>query len=1123
MGIKKNATHEFLSGGGEAGEIIRHKDWSQTSLGDPEKWPQSLKTCVRIILTSSQPMFVWWGTDLVNIYNDAYKTIVGGKHPWAFGRPASEVWKEIWNEVSPRVETVMTQNIGTYDEALLLILERNGYPEETYYTFSYSPIPGDKGRVGGIICANIDHTDSLINERSIQTLRDLAALSNSEKDVEYVYRNAAEVLLKNNKDFPFAVFYKIAEEDKTATAVAWSGDKEGYKDFPLTASLAIPMDGTRNLARAVETNTITHVKNDGRRHNIPKGAWDIIPQEFVHIPISQPNKGKPLAVLTIGLNPYRQFNHVYKNFIKLVADQISLLVNNVLAYEEERKRVETHIKMAHTRLHNNNQLYNLFIQAPLAILVLRGKEMNIEMANEKMLELLGKNKDIIGNPLMKGLPEIKGQGFDLLLDNVFTSGTRFVSKESPASLIRGGSLENIYVKFVFEALFDENGQISGVMAVGDEITEQVAARKIVEVSEKRYEQLIETLPVAIYTCDAEGYITLYNQAAVNIWGREPEMNKEKWCGAWRTFKTDGVTPIPPDGGPMAQVLKERSLSNREMIIETPNGQRSYVRPNPTPVYNENGKLSGAVNMLTDLTEQKKAQKKIDENQLLFNTISNSAPVGLWITNSGGKCTFVNETWTSWTGVSLDDTITNGWFGQVVEADKAEALKNFTTAIQQKVYFSGEFRLMRADGQLRWCFTEGYPFDNAEGEFMGYAGSVTDITERKTAQDELEKLVEERTKNLRLKNKELKSSEEKYHRMTEEVQDYAIILLDKEGAIMNWNNGAKKIKGYTEEEIIGKNFRIFYLPEDRESYLPEKLISQAVETGRAADEGWRIRKDGTTFWANIVITALHDEKSNVIGFSKVTRDLTERKIAEDTARKYLTELEKQNAELEQFAYVSSHDLQEPLRKIRTFSDLLLSQTPDGEQKNYLIKINSSAERMSSLIRDLLDYSRITRVADEFVPVDLNVILENVKTDLEVLIAQKNAIVLNDHLPIVKGIPLQLNQLFLNLLSNSLKFNTGEPIVKINIKSAPLYETIAAKLDPKWPYLKLTFSDNGIGFEPQYADQIFTIFQRLNTRQKFSGTGIGLAMCKKILDNHNGHIFAQSIPAEGATFNIYLPVR
>jgi len=165
----------LFTGGGELGQLMSKINWSETPLGPVEQWPQNLKTCVRIVLTSRQPMFVWWGDELINLYNDAYKAIVGGKHPVALGQPARIVWREIWDQIGPRAKSAMRENEGTYDEALLLIMERYGYREETYYTFSYSPVPNDQGGTGGIFCANSDDTQRIISERQLSVLGDLAA------------------------------------------------------------------------------------------------------------------------------------------------------------------------------------------------------------------------------------------------------------------------------------------------------------------------------------------------------------------------------------------------------------------------------------------------------------------------------------------------------------------------------------------------------------------------------------------------------------------------------------------------------------------------------------------------------------------------------------------------------------------------------------------------------------------------------------------------------------------------------------------------------------------------------------------------------------------------------------
>lgn len=363
------------------------------------------------------------------------------------------------------------------------------------------------------------------------------------------------------------------------------------------------------------------------------------------------------------------------------------------------------------------------------------------------------------------------------------------------------------------------------------------------------------------------------------------------------------------------------------------------------------------------------------------------------------------------------------------------------------------------------------------------------------------------------------TQQRYLKMIEEVQDYAIILLDKDGIIQNWNKGAEKIKGYTEKEALGQSFRIFYRIEDRETFLPQRLITEAATSGRAAHEGWRMRKDGTTFWGNVVITALHDEDNNVIGFTKVTRDLTERKIAEDQKERDAKSIAQQNRQLEEFAYITSHDLQEPIRKIQTFINLI--QRDIDNRKNletYLPKISASANRMVALIKDVLNFSRLSQMHEQFLAVPLDDILKDVITDFDLLIAETAATITVSPLPVVNGIPVQLIQLFSNLISNALKFNTGKPV--ISITAEPVTDTFSTTLSENAAqYYSIKIKDNGIGFNQEYADQAFQPFRRLTTA--FTGTGIGLALCRRIADNHKGSISVESVPDKGTEFTLLLP--
>ncbi|HYG18187.1 MAG TPA: PAS domain S-box protein [Ohtaekwangia sp.] len=368
----------------------------------------------------------------------------------------------------------------------------------------------------------------------------------------------------------------------------------------------------------------------------------------------------------------------------------------------------------------------------------------------------------------------------------------------------------------------------------------------------------------------------------------------------------------------------------------------------------------------------------------------------------------------------------------------------------------------------------------------------------------------------------------WERIISEIEDYAIVLIDKKGVIINWNKGAESIKGYKPQDVLGKNFRIFYPAEDRNSGLPEQLIEEAIKNGKAFHEGWRVRKDGTRFWGSVVITALHDDNGEVIYLVKVTRDLTERKRSEDLLKQKNTELEQMNNELAAFAYVASHDLQAPLRKIQSFTSRFAEvEEPNlsGHGQEMLQRIQRNAARMEELIRDLLAFARTSAAEHKFEWVDLNEELKTVTKDLEETIAEKAATIDSSPLPVLVGIPFQLHQLLTNLISNALKFSKQDVPLKLTITADIVKgDMIKGHQATPWhDYHHLVFSDNGIGFESEFNAKVFDVFQRLHSKSKYSGSGVGLAICKRIVENHNGIITANGETDKGAVFEIYLPVK
>jgi signal transduction histidine kinase/PleD family two-component response regulator len=332
---------QLFAGGGELGRLMRAKDWTASALGPVDRWPQALKTAVRIMLTSRQAMFVWWGNDLINLYNDAYRSVLGGKHPAALGMPAAEVWREIWNDTGPRARSAMLGDEGTYDEALELIMVRNGYPEETYYTFSYSPVPNDEGGTGGILCANTDDTLRIIGERQLALLRELAASTVEARTVDDACRIGARCLETNRRDLPFALIYLADSEHRTLRLRGAAGIQPGHPAAPAITYLDREDDQAWPLAGILDSDEPVLIADlRDRFPDLPHGAWQQPPDRAVAIPIAASGKEGRVGVLLAALSPFRLLNDSYRGFLDLVAGQISAAIGNAPAYEEERLRAE---------------------------------------------------------------------------------------------------------------------------------------------------------------------------------------------------------------------------------------------------------------------------------------------------------------------------------------------------------------------------------------------------------------------------------------------------------------------------------------------------------------------------------------------------------------------------------------------------------------------------------------------------------------------------------------------------------------------------------------------------------------------------------------------------------------
>lgn len=367
---------------------------------------------------------------------------------------------------------------------------------------------------------------------------------------------------------------------------------------------------------------------------------------------------------------------------------------------------------------------------------------------------------------------------------------------------------------------------------------------------------------------------------------------------------------------------------------------------------------------------------------------------------------------------------------------------------------------------------------------------------------------------------LRKTEQRFRLIIEGVRDYAIFMLDSEGNVMTWNAGAERIKGYKTDEIVGKHFSIFYPPEDRETGKAARSLKTATEEGRYEEEGFRMRKDGTRFWADVVITALRDEKGQIYAFAKITRDITERKknIEEikklnESLEKRALELEAANKDLESFSYSVSHDLRSPLRAIDGFSRMLLqkhSSQLDSEGERLLGVVRTNTQRMGELIDALLSFSRLGRQEIRVSEINVDQLFEEVYQEQRALNPERTVEFRKPVLPPAQGDRNLLRQVFENLLSNAFKFTAGQNPAVIEVNT-----------DSRNGMNLYSIRDNGVGFDMQYGKKLFKVFQRLHSPQEYEGTGVGLALVHRIITRHGGSVWAEGKTNEGAVFYFTLP--
>ncbi|GEP52211.1 hypothetical protein FNO01nite_28830 [Flavobacterium noncentrifugens] len=932
-----NKDYFFLQNNSECTKLIRNFNWETTPLGSPEKWPVSLRSTLAMMLSSQFPMFVWWGEELIQFYNDAYRQSLGdnGKHPLAIGQRGEDCWPEIWDFVYPKIRKVLDEGESFWYDDLLLPIFRNGKLEDVYWTFSYSPLYGDDGAISGVMVICNETTEKISDKRR---------LGDDKNELEFAVE-AAELGTwdLNPETGAFTANARLKE---------WFGLKpEETIPLPLATSVIAEKDRERvnsAISKALQSQS--------------GGHYDI-EYKIIH-----PITGNERIVKAKGKALFND-EGIAKRFNGTLQD-----------ISEERK---------------NQELFRSIIeQAPVATSLFAGKDMVIEVANDIMLGYWGVDVSAIGKPLAEAIPELIGQPFLQILDDVYTTGITYTDKAAPVRLVLNESPSTYYFDFTYKALKDARGKIYGVMNMSVDVTEQVLLQKHAEEIQRQVLESFEQSPVGIATMDSDNLVyRTANPFYGQLVGRSPEALIGK-----PMFEA-----IPEINGQGFDILINDVIATgipfiaKEVVVSIRRNEQSekiYVDLTYQPRRNASGKITGILIVAIDVTQQVLSRHVIEDAQLALKSTVDLAKLATWNLDLPSGIFSYSDRFRNWLGLPNEISSIEAFY-QILSKKDSENLKHAIASIlnpESESLSVFEYEITnQTTGQKRIVSANAQIFYDADGEPEHISGTAQNVTKERKLQEELKFLVKERTLEL---------------------------------------------------ESVNHN------------------------------------------------------------------------------------LELSNHELQQFAYVASHDLQEPVRKISVFIEMLEAtlNSVDPKAKNYIDKIKSSSGRMSNLIRDVLSLSQLSNVIPVFERVDLGQITNETLTELELVIEQKGATVNVSGLVPIDAIPLQMSQLFGNLISNALKYSRTGIAPEISI-TGKILSAKEIKFSPgnhsNW--LQVEFKDNGIGFDQQYAEKIFNIFQRLHAKQDFAGTGIGLAICRKIVQNHNGFINAQSVENEGAVFTVTLPMH
>lgn len=1054
------AVQVLFPGASEMASRMREFDWPGSLLGPPEHWPEALKTSVRIVLTSRHPMFVWWGEQLITLYNDGYAAFLCAKHPGALARPAAEVWPEIWHLVRSRVDVAMRRDEGTYDEALRFVMHRKGYPEETYVTFSYSPILDGSGDFGGMLCTVTEDTQRIQGERQMALLRELASKTSDAHSRREACESAATALKIDPDDLPFVMLYLIDAGAGVARLAGCCGAHSGMaqETIHLDGHSIWPLREIVTTTRACVVSEFPAVLYDSSEL---QGEYPV--KQAITMAIAPSGSGSPMGVLIAGVNPLRQLNEDYRQLLDLVASGISAAIAHADAYEAERFRGETLAEGLASGV--TDSLVKPFSARELLARITASREATLEsratLARERELRTTAEHAEMATKAeLVAELAAMKG---------LHNFATRLLSKTEFQPLLEevlDATIELQRADFGNVQLYNPDTHALEIVAQRGFNAEFLDYFRSVRADESACCRAMSRARMVIEDVEIDEGFAPHRHIAAST-----------------GFRAMQSTPLFGRGGQVLGILS------------------THFRQPHRPSERESRFTDLYAHLAAELMERHQAENALRESEERFRRYFDLGLIGMAITTPDKGCVEVNDELCRILGYERDELLKKTWAEMTHPDDLAADVAQFERVIAGEIDgYSLDKRWVRKDGRIINSLVAAKCMRRADGSVDYFVGLVLDTTERKRAEDAL-----------RLSQVQLIQAQRLSHTGS--------WSLDLATGILCWSEEHFRIlgldplapvRGYPEVlEVIH--------PDDRADI--QAALESAIRNRSVFECDCRIlRPDGTVRHIHSLAEPVLNDAGRVIELIGTIIDVTERKRTEEAVLKSQYELAHANrvAALGELSASIAHEVNQPLGAIVTNGEVclrLLSHHADvAAIREAMDCIVADAVRASEVVKHMR--TLVHKSNGAYTSIDVNDIIREV---IALVAGQltRNAVLLRtelaDGIPHVFGDRVQLQQVVLNLI-----LNANDAIKKHSVMRREIFVGSGRSGTGEFT---VEVHDTGCGLDPGNLHRLFEAF--FTTKSNEGGLGLGLSISRKIVEAHGGRIWARPKEAGGAIFSFTLP--